>query len=251
MSQYDTHPWIPDRSIDEIPEIVALITQLKSEYGDMKARRAAKAPAPAVSRLAGDLLRVAHLHPHVPCVHLWRMLTKTTPMAQEQARQELAAKELARFLSPQLGSSKRQLIVIMPKGYEFLHLPVPTHQEGGGNDLHRSAEHWIAGACQKRGYKNIVIEFQVPGTPHRADVAARTEHGLELWEFIDTCATNIMTHIEHSFSQDLVAKLHIVSTQKTLRDEIKQFVRSHMLLSEHLQRIEFEVIDSYLKELFP
>jgi len=251
---YDSHSWVPEQPIDELPEVLAMIRQIKSEYQVRKLHQNVKSPDEKLSDVADQLLKLGQLDHWLPCVHLWRKHGKViSPVTQMAAREELETKKMARFTTLQIGSRKLLVMVILEAGYQHLNIQAPPHKEGGGTEEHTFPIHWLAMWCEQRKYKDIFIDNVLANTPHRPDVQAKTPAGLELWEYVNTCQSNLVSHLQHSFSQPgVVARVHIVAPQKTVLAEIEQLVRSQFLLnSDVLQNVSSKVLDTYLKDLWP
>jgi hypothetical protein len=243
--EYDSHPFIPSKCLDELPELQSFLKGLLAQRARGNIRRDS-----AASKHARKFLNVAILHPFKPVARLWSDVgTNIRSATQAKVRAELEAAKLARYADPRL--SRRKVLLIWPEdpAYElFGHRP-PKHR-GHGDIEHTHYCNWINMVGQAEGYRTK-MEALIRGTNHLADVIWQV--GEELWAFevISKCHQNIIGHLTASFIQsDTVSIVSIVAPQKCVLEQVRKLVHEEMSLAPYEHRIQYELVEVYMERLW-
>ena len=106
-------------------------------------------------------------------------------------------------------------------------------------------------AFEKKGCE-VHLEWTVPGTRHRADVAVLRPDGLwDTYEYVQSSVDNLASHIQACFEQSsVVATLTIVAAQKQILRKIEINLRTISSVQLYLDHVKFDVIDNYMKGIF-
>jgi hypothetical protein len=252
---FDSVPYEPHRDLDDLPELKLRLDELVAHrfprLGKASITVKATNGKKGISSTAKAVLQLAVKQLFVPSIRLWEQIGSIPYSARQACIQELVDNDFIEIAEPRIGRAKRQLIGVLDAGYEYLDM-VPIDHRGNVSLEHRTYAQWVRMRCEQRGYKNVRLESVIPGTTHRADVLALTDHGTEDWEIIASSSDNLVSHLRSCLAvPDIVAKVHVVTEQKQIRDRIEAMVRAELPLSDLLSRVQFEVIESYLLELWP
>lgn len=175
---------------------------------------------------------------------------KYTPQIRGKAIQELKRRKLADFTELRIGKTNYLLMRLTQKGYELLHLK-PPRGVGRGGIAHQHVSKWIAMVGKKRGYK-AYTEWVVPNTSHPVDAVWIINGIARVFEVVITAEDNLESHIKACFEDsDAVESLTIVVPQMQIRDRLRKQLESSSLFIPHADRIQFEVVKTFLKELWP
>ena len=242
--RYDTHPFVPGKRLNELPEVKTALAKLKNERGaanKRKSRQERKGP----SDQAMQLLKLCYENPFTPVVRLFEKIGGVPFSAQKQIRAELEAEHLASFKDLRVGSRNMLLMELLPKSYQILGKE-PPRTRGRGKLAHRFMANRIALSAEAQG-KTAHIEWILPDTTHPVDVAVEEGDQFVLFEIVETCTSNIAASIEACFTHpELVRSLTIVATQKSICKKLAVQVAAEMPSFPHHDRILFETIGSYL-----
>lgn len=241
---------MPAKRLDDLPEVLEALDRRIAEHQKGCLRRAQTATT-AVPERAKGLLAGAVSEPYTPVSRLWQGIGAISASAQKAAHRQLERGGLARFEEIRIGRANVLLIDVLDRGYELLGKP-PPRRRGRGSIAHRHFAQWIAMVGARRGHDKRAVEWLIPGTTHPVDAAWHVDGDWHVFEVVVGCADNILSHIEACFRQPtVVATLTIVVSQVAKRKALETEIRGAMLLSPSLAQIRFEVIDSYLRELWP
>ena len=245
---YNTHPWKPAQGLGELPGLQEALDRRIAESGRTSARQAKRGSNSTQNKTARSLLDYASLHPYEPLHRLFERMDNPSPATQQAAIKKLKLKEFAVFETVRLSHSSVRLIEITEKGWQFLSKQPP--QQGRGGIAHRHFVFWIIAAMKKRGCK-ATREWLVPGTQHAADVAVEVNGEVTTYEVVIHTTSNLISHIKACFvDSNAVLRLVVVAAQKSICDELKKLVESDLFASRFADRIEYQTIDTFLKEAY-
>lgn len=247
---FDTHSHVPSSRLDELPNVQKALEQRIAEHNKANLRRARTKRA-GFSEQAQALLRLSSEHPYWPIARLWEKFEDKPHYAkQKTVRKELENHKLAAFEEVRIGRTNVLLIDILRDGWRLLDKPKPN-RIGRGGIAHRHFSHWIALVGKRRGYKTA-CEWTVPGTSHPVDAAWCIDGHWHVFEVVITCEENLTSHITACLiDSDNVATVAIVATQKSLCDKLERSIVGEILLAPVMDRVRFEVITTYIEELWP
>lgn len=242
---YDPVPFnIPSKPLGELPHVQEALKQhIKGAHNSQLRQRQSQKPD-GLSENARKLLDLASLYLYVPVFRLCQEL-KILPAGQIAIQKELEDMKLAVFDEPRFGSRNLMLLEITEAGWVYLNKS--THKRlGRGGITHRHICHWIHDMGQKRGFKTD-LEWIVPGTAHPVDCAWLLPDGkAEVFEVVSTCDQNLPGHVSACLSSDRVSSITIVVFQKRMISSTQK-----LLVQFDPARIHFDIVDTYLKELWP
>ena len=242
--RYDTHPFVPGKRLNDLPEIRAALTKLKDEREAANKRKSKQKPR-GPSDQAMQLLRLSYGNPFTPVVRLFEKMDKVPFSAQKRIRAELEDERLANFEDLRVGSKNLLIMWLEHKACELLGRN-PIKARGRGKLAHRFMANRIALSAEAQG-KTAHIEWIVPDTTHPVDVAIEAGDQFDLYEVIATCTNNITASIEACFTHpELVRSLTIVATQKSICKKLAAQVAAEMPLFPHLDRAKFETFAQYV-----
>jgi hypothetical protein len=245
----NTHPWKPAQGLRELPALQEALNRRIADIGQTAARQAKTiARSESLSKIARSLLDYASLHPYEPLHRLLERMDNPSPATQQAAIKELKLKELAVFETVRLSHSSVRLMEMTEKGWQFLSKQPP--RQGRGGITHRHFVYWIISAMKKRGCK-ATREWLVPGTQHAVDVAVEQNGEVTGYEVVVHTTSNLISHIKACFvDSNAVLRLVVVAAQKSICDELKKLVESGLFASRFADRIEYQTIDTFLKEAY-
>lgn len=245
---YDRHSFVPSRTFDELPHVRAALKEHATQWNKGKLRRGEQARE-ALSANARKLLELASLNPYVPVSRLWEQMKLASASAQRAARKNLEEAELAEFATAQIGSPTFLLIEIQAAGWEFLRKPVPKRL-GRGGVTHRNFAHWIHRVGRLRSHQSK-LEWKVPGTNHPVDVAWMIGDRWHVFEVSATCRENLTSHLRTCLNATgSVEHVTIIAENRKVLRELERKLRDEFVLDPLLDRVSFESIEPYMKELF-
>jgi hypothetical protein len=249
--KYDTHPYVPARRLEEMPDVLAKLQQMVTQ-GNASHARKVRAAAKTVSKHGRALLDVASLHPYFPVARLWEKIGGVSEGARAIAHTELAKQRLALLKPVRIAKSTVLLIEITDAGWQLLNKPAVAGA-GRGGIVHVHFANWIRMVGEKRGYK-ARCEYVVQGgtTSHAVDVAWLRDDEVHVFEIVVTSEGNIASHIDACLRQTTpVTSLTIVHAEAKELCAIRRQIESDIALAPFLPRLRFEVIQPYMKELWP
>ena len=243
-SGYDTHPWLPSQTLDELPAV-------RQALAEKRAPREGRKTTSGLSSNARKLLDLAFLYPYTPVARLWKRANiRLRPETQIEVRQELAKNNLAKCEEVRIGSANVALLELLPDGWRLLGQP-PAKSVGRGGVAHRHFAQWIRMVGEKRGIAESRLEVVVPGTSHPVDVAWISDGEWHIFEVVAHTPENLLSHINACFGAPKpVASFTIVTAQLAIKKELEKKLRKDLSGMPFVDRIKFEVIEQYMKELF-
>jgi hypothetical protein len=158
---------------------------------------------------------------------------------------------MAEFEEIRLGRANVLLIGITEQGWESLGDSPPTGC-GRGQLAHQHIAHWVMMVGKKRGCQ-AELEWIVPGTNHPTDVVwLSPDSRRRAFEIVVTCEENLESHIQACFAQsNAVDELTIVVTQKAFAQALEQKLHALPAVVPFLNRIHIDIVETYLRELWP
>ena len=246
--EYDSHPFIPSKPLDELPKVMDALDQLIAEHKNGQARRARekrREDAQDLSDHARKLLDLWSLRPYTPVARLWDQLGKPAASVQASVREELERRGLAEFEEQRVGKRNLLFMELTDKGWRFLG-KTPLKRKGRGGIAHRHYCHAILRYEKGLGNK-ARLEARVPGTSHPADVAAWRRDGLHVYEVVSTQEANLGSHLHACFLQsDQVATAAIAAPLKRDLVGFERTLDGDLSLLPFRSRITFEPMEKYL-----
>jgi hypothetical protein len=250
--KYDTHPYTPAKNIDELPEVKDMLLKTIAEHKQRTLRQAKQSQdSQQLGKLARTFLDYASLpkYEYAPVYIVFKQMGNPSFSTQLAVIKELEKNQLVKFLQFRASRSPIRLKEITNKGWDFLHKS-PASQQGKGDTLHCHLIHWVYDFGLKQRYEKCVIEWLVDGTRHSCDVGFLINghwHGIEI---VVSCFENITSHIRACFIEsNIVETLTIVTTQKSIWPKIEAKILSEPELVFFRNKIKFDVIETYMKEL--
>ena len=247
---YDTHPFIPAKRLHEMPHVMEALEKLIAESRRAKLRQA-QAKQSDISENARKLLDLVSIQVYVPAARLWEQIGKVSPSAQANARKELEERGVAYFEEERIGRRNVLMLEPTPQGWEYLG-KTPPKAKGRGGLVHRHFAAWLKAWAEKQGHKTET-EWVAPGTTHPADCAHKKDSDKwAVFECVVTSKDNIIDHLEACFIRsDAVATVTIVAPRKAVLQRLEKQVATHPSLTPFQDRIHYEPMERYMKELWP
>lgn len=245
VTEYDSHPFIPSKHLDQLPELQKDVDELIRQHKNRNQSSSQQAK-PKESGYCRKLLDLAIRYPFKPSVKLWKEIGKVRPDIQSKTRNELENNKLAEYATARISS--RPLLLIRPTeaGYKLLGQKYPEHR-GHGAIEHAHYCAWVCMAGNAQGYK-AKTEVLVQGTTHLVDVMWQVKNELFAFECISRCEQNIISHLEACFikSKD-ISTVTIVATKKGVLESVRKNVRQEFSLAPFDHRIRYELVEKYLE----
>jgi len=239
--EYDDHPFIPAKSLDEMPHVLEAIEQRKQENrrSNLRQREIKRATK---SDKAKDLLTLAAMNIFVPVRQLFEQLNITSGSARTRIQNKLKKEGLADFHVIHHGRSKELFCEPTETGWKLLDKDTPKGQ-GGGSFEHRYLIHRVKAARESQGHA-VTVEDLVPKTNHRADLLVQENNRLVAVECVAECTANLPSHIHACFVEsDAVDELVIVAATKTELAQIRNGLKDQLVFMPCADRIKFETIE--------
>lgn len=242
----DTHPIIPSKDLDELPEVKQCMAKLYIPKSGAALTGKAELSAPA-----HQLLHAAAAHPWAPAATLWKLATKMpAPQIQLAVCRELFNAELAESMQVRIGSANVLLYRLTSQGWAYLGHSVPTHQ-GRGSIAHQHISHWVE-LCGKLDGRKSWCEWQEPGSRHAVDAAVQIDTNLfDVAEVIVEAESNVLGHLQKMCASDFVRNITIVRTQKQLIKETQDELRDEPVVKQLGSRLQWALAETYLRRCFP
>jgi hypothetical protein len=246
--EYNAHPFIPSKELHEMPELENYIDELIAKH--KRKSRDIKRKITDLSKTSRNFLDLISLYPFVPCSVLWKQIGKTTPHLRGKVKSDLQDSGLVQFAVARMGRTNQLLPMITPEGSEYLgkeHIK----DKGRGDIEHAHYAEWIFRVYTQRGHK-IKKEAQVKGTSHIADLLLEAGEYFWAFEVISKCRSNIIGHLQSCFlNSKTIAKVIIVAPQEKILQSVRQTIFQETSLFPYLHKVEFELVEKYMKELWP
>lgn len=246
---YDTHRYTPSKPLTDLPEVRKALDARIREHKRTQIGQVRKSKQ-GLPELARNLLDQASLHPFFPVARLWELIGSPSSGGCNSARKALESGKFAAFEMDSISNKKLLLMEILSGGWELLGKSAPV-KSGRGGITHTHHCQWIARVGESRSHL-VHTEWPVPGTSHPADVAWNRDGSWRVFEVIVGCSENILSHIKACLVEsDAVETVTIVTCQQKIRDQVRKNIESQLVMSPLLSRIHHEVIETYMKELWP
>ena len=244
--EFDRHPSIPEAAITDLPEVMKGAKDLveKASLAKMQTSQR-KAGLPANARKLLDLSSCQKII--TPTSKLWHLIGNLSPTQKTSIMKKLEDKDLVKFTKIRTGKMWLFLPEITDKGWEFLNKP--KYSAGGGGDIiHQfmiQVIHTIGINC---GYESYMEHKVSPG--NIADVY-RIQDGTKVaYEMINTCEKNIIEKLQKYFPES-VDEVRLVTLQKSEHKKLEKKIDSVESLKPFSDRIKYESLEPYVKELWP
>jgi len=254
---FDSHPSTPPRTINDIPKMQEAVDRMRQSKEGAATEKAAKGDAAkkgkesesTLSKEARNFLDYAALHEFEPVSCLFRRMGITSPGKQLNIIKELEKKELTESVQFRGSRSLLRLVHLREEAWLFLNKKSEFKPLRGGI-VHTHACRWIQFWGQKNGYDMAECEWQIPGTAGFCDVVLKRDRKTYAYEVVVE-SRNIQKHVRdcliESKSVDVLA---IVTRLKSEWKRIQTTILSDPVLAPAFDRIEFDVIDTYMKGVF-
>ena len=117
--EYDSHPFIPSKPLDELPDVLEALKRVKSGHWNANLAKGGRS-APELSENARKLLQLWDVHPYTPCAQLWKQLDSPSFPVQKATYKELNDAGLAEFEQIRVGRRNMLFMETTPEGREWL-----------------------------------------------------------------------------------------------------------------------------------
>jgi len=259
---FDSHPFTPPRTINQIPEMQEAVNRMRKREENTAKKKAAKKNTTKentakdgkrseskLSKEARKFLDYVSLHEFEPVYYLFKRMNISSPGKQLSIIKELEKKELIESVQFRSSSSPVRLVHLTEQGWLFLNKESEFKPLRGGI-VHTHGCRWIQFWGQKNGYDIAECEWQIPGTEGFCDVALKKEGKIYAYEVV-VDSRNILKHVRDCL---IVSKsVHVMTVVTRLKSEwkkIQTMILSDPELAFSISRIEFELIDTYMKGVF-
>lgn len=252
--RYDTHPCVPSRRLSDLPHVQeALKKKIAENRGTALRKHSQKASPKALSKTARLALDYASLPKcaFTPVHILFAQIGDVAPATQLAVIQELELAGFMVFVQPRIGKSNVKLKHVTEKGWAFLQKPVPSGDGKGGIE-HSHYTHWIYECQLRRGCEKCTLEPQIPGTTNFGDVGFVRDGRSYIAQVVAHCDSNIISHVRAAFVEsNAVDALVFVTPMKSRWGDIRAKIMADPELIFCINKIQFDVVETYMKELWP
>lgn len=245
--QYETNLHVPAKRLQDMPVLLEAANKLKAKHrgagGDKKHAH--------LRSEARQLLYQASLNPYWPVARLYELMGAPSPRNQKAIREELQGGKFARFAEPRIGSRKVLLIELLEPAWRLLGAP-PEPLVGRGSLEHRTMANWIRLVGVKRGHSTI-CEAAVPGGPaHAVDAGWLVGERWQVFEVVVTSSDNLLSHLESVLLTpgSPVDKATVVALQKGKLNQLKARIDECQALASILDRVDYQPVEVFEKELW-
>jgi hypothetical protein len=253
-THYDTHPYVPSKRLSELPDLQkALAAKIADSRSITLRTPAPKTARLSLSKLARLFLDYASLpeYASAPVFVIFGRMGTPSPATQLAVMRELEQAGLMVFMNVRIGKSNVRLQEVTENGWAFQRKPVPSLGGKGAMD-HRHYERWIFKWAVHKDYEDRAIEPQVPGTSHFGDASFRKDGKLYMAQVCAHCASNITNHVRAALIESqAVDVLLFVTATKAQWGDIRAKILADPELVFCMDRIQFDVVETYMKELWP
>ena len=248
--KYHTHPFVPAKRLEEMPDVLQQIQRMAGSSRAAHARQA-RAASTDMAEQARKLLDMASLYPFWPVARLWEKIGTPSPATQAQARAELEDNKMAAFEEVRIGKTNVLLTDILEGGWQLLNKRAVA-RTGRGGIVHVHFANWIRMVGEKRGHKAYCEYVLRDAGNHATDVAWQFDGQIHVFEIIVTSEGNITKHLDACLRQSTaVTRLTLVTAQAKQLGEIRKQIESDITLAPLTARLHYDVIHTYMKELWP
>lgn len=246
ITNYDSHPYIPAKSLAELPHVEAELKKLIAQYRSKRATRSHEEQAEKLDRYSMSLLILIVKYPYIPAVQLFKLIGNVRYETRLAICQKLVDNGLIEYGEVRLGRRNMALVELTEKGRQFLKLKPASGPQGRGSLVHRTIAHWIQWNFQKQGCK-AVLEQIIPQTTHSVDVGVQDG---DMWKCFEVCVTttsNLTDHITACFEQsDRVRQLTIIATTKSKSQEAQRDLKSFLQAKPYRDQIQYDVAETFI-----
>lgn len=247
--RYDILPFVPAVPLSRQPSALAYLRTISAQQRHqlIQMPRASS----GLSEHGQKLLSAKPDNLFAPVAWLWKQIGDPGFSVQMAVRAELVQRELAIFDDPRLGRANIALCWPTEKGCQ--HLGIPQPEKPGHQDVaHHHACNWVRMDLERRGFP-ARCEYPVPGDrEHRADVGYPAGGTLHLCEIINKCHANLIAHLSACFlGSRSVETVTVIAFTKNHLADVRGLVAAEASLRPFAERIRFEVIEPYMRRLFP
>ncbi len=251
--EYDSHPFIPSKSLDELPHVQEALDKLIVEHKQAKMRRGKreKADKDQLSEHAYKLIHAIPAHPWAPAQEYWKATGGIpSPNIQNSVRKELADRGLAESELIRLGSANVLLYRPTDAGWAFVKCKPPV-RTGRGSIAHQHISHWCSMVGQLEDLKTT-CEWLIPGTNYPGDCAWQVEEQLwDVHEVIISATNNILQHLTTLGQSSYVRNIIIVCTQKKILRQLQKHLLPEPVVKAIGDRLRWELAETFLRRLWP
>lgn len=167
---------------------------------------------------------------------------------QSDICRQLEREGLAGFEEIRVSTRMLRLMKPTDDGWRSLGLK-PQAFRGRGKIAHQHGAYWVKEDRTQKGFQ-AEIETLLPGTSYAPDVHSIEDGRLCAYEIIITATDNICSHIASIFQpRAQVDHLVFVAPQQKIIAQVNKAIKSSPDAVSYLNRIQFQLFDTYLKEL--
>ena len=256
-NDYETHhPYVPSKSIMQIPKLMKAIQYKREEFEKNKEKaknkqKCKKHESKELSTKRREFSRLSCDHLYYPAAQIFKLMGTVPFNMQIEIRKALEQEKLSVFEEIRIHSSNKLLQEPSPSALE-LYGKDPNSITGGGGIPHRALSHWIEMVGLQRKYEFSKVEHRISNTNHPCDAAWLVNGQLHAFEVVVHTTDNLLSHIENCFvKSDAVATLTIIVTQKQFIKKIQSIVHSETMFKPYCDRIKIQSILPFFKELWP
>ena len=234
----ESHAFIPSLPLSELPDLKKALDRLIAAFKS-KRREQDRQYVEQLSPEARALLYQASLKPYWPVVRLYDARPSSSFLGR--LREELEASNYAQFAEVRVGRKNLLLIELLGKP--------PAPLRGRGFLPHRTFANWVGLVGEKRGHEAL-CEWVVADN-HPVDCMWRVDGGFHVFEVVVDCSSNLVASLQRCLSNPQVTRASVVAPRKNQLAELKAMVDASPALAPPLDRVLFETVDHFEKELWP
>ncbi len=248
ITNYDSHPYVPAKSMKELPAVAQGVQKLSEEFRKTILRQANKQKDESIDKNAMQLLMLIGKYPYMPTIRLFERIGKIRYESQIAIREKL--EKLGFIISEdfRIGRRNMNIVELTDKGRKYLKLEPEKGNQGRGSLLHRTIAHWIKWHHEKNSQK-ASLELVIPGTNHSVDVGVVENKLLDVYEISVTASDNLQDHIMACFEKsNSVSRMTIVTTSKSKGQEINRNLSSFLQGKAYIEKIVYESAEEFIPE---
>jgi hypothetical protein len=249
--KFDQHSFTPARGIKDIPGLAEKLEKLKEDFNKTTLRQAKqKKSTQTLSDNERVFLSHMSLHEFEPIHRLFMRMENPSPATQLNIIRKLVKLELIETKNTRTSKSNIRLGLITQRGWDYLKDRSKFPSPRGGIE-HAHFAHWIQDVETQRGCQECHLEWPIINSNGFGDLGIKRNDKWHCVEVVVGCVSNICDHVKSCFIEsDAIETLTIVTAVKSMHDEIYNKIKSDPTLLPFISKIEFEVIDTYMKELW-
>ena len=244
---FDRLAFAPARHLTELPALCEHLDKLAAQHRSAQRRQSSKTKLPDNAR---KLLDLAAMYPYTPVPRLWDNVGPISAGAQGAARKALEKRNLAVFAKVRVSKHDVLLIELTEAGFALLGKD-PPGGSGRGSLPHRAFQHWLEQVGRNRGYKTACEWLVPPLRSHPVDCAWFVGEGVWIFEIALHAVDNLGSHMRACFEDsDVVSRATIITPSKKLMQQSQDSIAQDLSLMRFADRISFESVAPYMKELW-